>query len=400
MTIDQMTDDLHPTLARLRPSEPISWVPAIGGWLVTDYSRASEILRDPARFTVDDERFTTGRVVGPSMLSTDGDVHRSHRSPFDPLFRRASVADFADTIRTAAADFVRRLSPRGRAELRTSFAAPLAVSVIADFLGLHGDGATADELADVDNRLLTAYRSIVDTVVGLGIGTAEPDDASDAMDELADLIDQAILAGGPLARLIDDDEVTDEKLRSNVAVILFGAIETCEGMTANAIAHVLATQGLPEQLRAGSVEIGRVVNESLRLEPAAAVVDRYATVDIDLPGPTGIVSIAKGDLVEVSLAGANRDPKMFAEPDRFDPGRAGVGQHLAFARGPHVCLGLHLAKLQTAVALETLLLMLPTIQLDETNSTPPRGHIFRKPERLVGVWEPTPPETTSVRSKG
>ncbi len=386
VTIDQLTDDLHPTLARLRASEPISWLPSIGGWLVTGYGGALEVLRDPVRFTVDDERFTTGRVVGPSMLSTDGEAHRAHRGPFEPLFRRASVVEMTGTIRSTAADLVEELNSGGAAELRTAYAAPLAVSVIAAFLGFHDDRTTAADVAEVDSRLLKAYRTIVDTVVGLGTGAADPDDAADAMADLGQLIEQAIGAGGPLAQLIERGGVAEEQLRSNVAVILFGAIETCEGMTANAIAHVLADRFCAERIRDRSVDVDRVVNESLRLEPAAAVVDRYATADIDLPGPTGTVSIVAGDLVEVSLAGANRDPNVFDHPDRFDPGRAGVGQHLAFARGPHVCLGLHLAKLQTAVALETLLMMLPTIRLDEANSTPSRGHIFRKPERLGAVW--------------
>ena len=386
ITIERLTTDLHPTLTRLRANEPVSWLPALGGWLVTDHRTAIEILRDPDRFTVDDDRFTTGRVVGPSMLSTDGAQHRAHRGPFEPMFRRAPVGDFADTIGTTATALVDGFKPNHEAELRTAFAAPLATSVIASFLGFHDHCATTADTARVDDRLLSAYRTIVDTVVGLGTGTADSDDAADAMIHIEDLVERAVRSGGPLARLTDDHGgISREQLRSNVAVILFGAIETCEGMTANAIGHILADGAVIGRLRAGTVDVHRVVNESLRLEPAAAVVDRYATTDIDL-GPNGAASIAAGDLVEVSLAGANRDPTVFPDPDRFDPDRAGVGQHLAFARGPHVCLGLHLAKLQTAVALETLVRELPTIEFDEERSVAPRGHIFRKPERVSATW--------------
>ncbi len=386
VTTGRLDDDLHPTLAGLRSTEPISWLPSLGGWLVTGYAEALEVLRQPASFTVDDERFTTGRVVGPSMLSTDGIDHQLHRRPFEPLFRRASVAGFTDTIRATAAELVDGFTDQREAELRSAYAAPLAVSVIAAFLGFHGGAGTGADVAAVDRRLLTAYRTIVDTVVGLAAGRTDPADASGAMDDLGDLLDRTVRHGGVLAELAARPDVDGDMLRSNVAVILFGAIETCEGMTANAIGHVLTDQEVTDRIRGGDADIDRVVNESLRLEPAAAVVDRYATTDVDLQTRNGVVTIAAGDLVEVSLAGANRDPAVFVDPDRFDPDRARIGHHLAFARGPHVCLGLHLAKLQAAIALQTLLMKLPNVELDAGRSTPPRGSIFRKPERVVARW--------------
>ncbi len=386
VTITTLSDDLHRTLARLRRTEPISRLPAIGGWLVTDYASAVEILRDPERFTVDDERFTTGRVVGPSMLSTDGAAHRSHRQPFEPMFRGGAVAETGGAITTTATELLEGLRANGEAELRSTYAAPLAVDVIARFLGFHHDGDSVAEVRDVNRRLLGAYRSIVATVVGLGTGDTEPDDAADAMEQISELVEGAVQQGGPLAQVVAAESVTAEQLRSNVAVILFGAIETCEGMTANAIGHVLDNESVADRVRSGDVDVGRVVNESLRLEPAAAVVDRYATTDVEMTTAAGTVVIGRGDLVEVSLAGANRDPAVFPDPDRFDPQRSGVGHHLAFARGPHVCLGLHLARLQTTLALRALLAEFPTLRIDRDRSTPPRGHIFRKPERIVAVW--------------
>ena len=386
VTVDQLVDDLHPTLARLRSTEPVSWLPSIGGWLVTGYDQALEVLRDPDRFTVDDERFTTGRVVGPSMLSTDGAEHQRHRQPFEAMFRRAAVATATDAMSETAGRLIDGMRDRGGSELRTTYAAPLAVDVIARFLGFHQHGRSdADQMA-TNERLLMLYRTIVDTVVGLGTGSAEPADAAAAIAELGSLVDDAVAGGGPLAAVAAAGDLSDEELRANVAVILFGAIETSEGMTANAIGHVLGEAGVLQRLRTGSVEVDRVVNESLRLEPAAAVVDRYATVDTVLDTANGGPTIAAGDLVEVSLAGANRDPRVFPYPDRFDPDRDRIGHHLAFARGPHVCLGLHLARRQTAVGLQVLMRELPDLALDAERSTSPAGHIFRKPERVVVRW--------------
>ena len=102
------------------------------------------------------------------------------------------------------------------------------------------------------------------------------------------------------------------------------------------------------------------------MEPAATLVDRYATGAVDLAG----VAISAGDLVSVSLAGANRDPTVFAGPDRFDVSRPNLNLQLAFVRGPHTCLGLHLARLQTIAAVNAVLDCFPTPDSMTTSSRP------------------------------
>jgi cytochrome P450 len=163
---------------------------------------------------------------------------------------------------------------------------------------------------------------------------------------------------------------------------MFGGIETTEGMIANAILHLLAH---PDQLALVETDrslLPNAVEESLRLEPAAAVVDRYATHDVEL----GRSSIRKGELVTISIAGANRDPAFFRDPARFDVRRASARHHLAFAHGPHVCIGMHLARLEAQTAIGRLLDRLPRLRLDPAQPTAPRGLVFRKPPRLDVLW--------------
>src|SRR5919204_819127 len=91
-TLAELEADPHPLLARLREHEPVSWLPVLGGWLVTRRDLALAVMRDPATFTVDDPRFSTAQVVGPSMLTLDGEAHHRHRAPFASPFRPAQVS--------------------------------------------------------------------------------------------------------------------------------------------------------------------------------------------------------------------------------------------------------------------------------------------------------------------
>jgi cytochrome P450 len=113
-------------------------------------------------------------------------------------------------------------------------------------------------------------------------------------------------------------------------------------------------------------------------------VDRYSRRDVSIGG----ADVRRGDLVEISLAGANRDPSFFADPDRFDLHRERARHHVTFAQGPHVCLGMHLARLEAQTALRLVLDRLPNLRLDPEKPTAPRGLVFRKPPTLDVLWSP------------
>jgi cytochrome P450 len=375
VTLADLEADPHPALARLRASGPAVWVPILGAWLVTGYDLAVAVLRDARTFTVDDPRFSTAKVVGPSMLSLDGARHARHRAPFNPAFRREEVhARLASFTRGEAGRLVAAIEPRGAAELRRAVAGPLAVTVMAETLGL----GRADPA-----RILAWYDGIVAAVQAEAAkpGAVDPAGAA-AFAELAASLHEIIAGGGSLLAEVAGP-LTEAEVISNAAVLMFGGIETTEGMIANALLHLLSS---PAQLGLVLADRGLVpaaIEESLRLEPAAAVVDRYATADLRLGGAT----ISAGDQVTVSIAGANRDPATFGDPDAFDVRRPNAGRHLAFAHGPHFCLGAHLARLEAQVAVDTLLARLPGLRLDPRYpSAPPRGLVFRKPLDLRARW--------------
>lgn len=374
ITLQQLEGEPYPIFDVLREHAPVAWVPVLDGWLVTRRELCIEVMRDPVTFTVDDPRFSTAQVVGPSMLSLDGSEHSRHRDPFVFAFRAGAVRDqFTDAVHHLARRRVELIRPEGRAELRRGLAGPLAVEVMTEALQLVGTQPST---------LLSWYDAIVAAVNQISAGDVPGGEGREAFAQLTKAVLDTVETGaGPLAAAATS--LTLEEIASNAAVMLFGGIETAEGMTTNAFWHLLGDPMARAEVASDPSLLPQVVEESLRLEPAAARVDRYATIDHDLGG----AQIRAGNLVIVSLTAANRDPAFFPDPHRFDWHRPNLRQHLTFAQGPHACIGIHLARLETLAALKAALELLPQLALQPSESIPPRGLVFRKPPRLVVTWD-------------
>jgi cytochrome P450 len=325
-------------------------------------------MREAATFTVDDPRFTTGQVVGPSMLSLDGTEHARHRAGFIDGMRPGQIeSDHGEWLDTSATALVERLVPSGRAELRTELAGPWSVLVMARVLGLSLDDAAVA-------RMLQWYQAIVGGVEALSSGHSLPSESVEA----ARLLGKAV----GIAPFVRANELTAAEIASNIAVFLFGGIETVEATIANALFHLLNDAALLEAVRADPSLHAAAVDESQRLEPAASRVDRYATRDVKVAG----AKVRQGDLVIVSLAAANRDPDVFPDPHRFDLHRANARGHITFATGPHACIAMYLARRETVAILQALFDRMPTLHLDPAQSDPPTGLVFRKPARITAWW--------------
>jgi cytochrome P450 len=403
-SVEELDAHPHTLLAQLREHEPVSWVPALRGWIVTRYDLALQVMRDHRSFTVDDPGFSTAQVVGPSMLSLDGTEHARHREPFVPPFRLRPVRDrFTAMVAEEADRLIDRFAPDGRAELRRGFAGPLAAATITHALGLSRN--------EVDT-VLGWYDAIVAAVTDITEGSPPPVSGEEAFEALRERLrsviascDQTALIASCdqafpvascdqtsritsadqaslLAAVAESSDLTVDQIVSNAAVLLFGGIETTEGMIATAALALLEHPAQLEAARRDPGELELAIEESLRLEPAAAMIDRYATTEVELGG----ARILPGELIHISITAANRDPAVFSEPDEFDPHRANVRRHLAFAQGAHVCVGVHLARLEARLGVEALLRRLPGLRLDPNHQLAARGLVFRKPPALHIVW--------------
>ncbi len=371
--------DPYPILHQLRAKTPVVWVEPARMWFVTRHADVLDVLRDPVRFTTDTARSTIRDTFGSQMLSAEGEEQRRYKTATAGPFTARAVRDRAGpAIEAIVARLLDEVPGGYAADLRQSLAAPLALETVAVVLGIPG-------------RYHPAIRDWYDAfAASLANFTWDPDvrrrghEAVAAFREaVAPLLKHPGAAPGLLGvlaaadpRLLDDDEI----LR-NALIILFGGIETTEAMILNAVWALLTHPDALAQVRADPELLGPAIEEATRWEPAVQTCTRHATADTTVRG----VSIGSGDTVQCMIGGANRDPEVFTDPDRFDLRRANADQHLSFGSGRHFCLGAALARLEARTALSALLTRFPDLSLDPS-APPPSGAEFRKPPALPVIW--------------
>jgi len=161
-------------------------------------------------------------------------------------------------------------------------------------------------------------------------------------------------------------------------------VETTYRASGNLLVAMLTDPSLLEMVRSNRNIMRGAIEEALRWEPPISTVVRVAKRDCELGG----IAIPKGTNVSVSVAAANRDPVHYPNPDHFDPTRKSFA-HLTFGAGPHVCLGMPLARMETMVAINALLDRLPDLHLDPTAPEPViNGVAFRSPAALPVEYTP------------
>ncbi len=374
-TLAELAADPHPRLARHRAHEPVSWLPELDG--AGDPPR-SGAERDARPRDLHRRRppvlHRTGRRSEHAVPG--GDEHARHREPFTAPFRPREVrVGFASFIERETERLITALEPAGAVELRRAFAGPLAVAVVTEALGLVG--TTAD-------TVLSWYDSIVRSVSDITAGHAGHAAGAEAYARLRAAVEATVSDPGTASLLGSAAErLALPEVASNAAVLMFGGIETTEAMITNALLHLLRHPGQLALVRDDDGLLDGAIEESLRLEPERR---SWTATPPVTPSSAGL-RLLGGELVTVSLAGANRARPVFPDPDRFDVRRENARLQLAFAHGPHYCLAAHLARLETRIALQRLLERLPALRLDPARPAAPQGLVFRKPPTLHVLWD-------------
>ena len=332
------------------------------------YQDVRAVLKDPETFSSKAYEEGIALVMGPTFLAMDGTEHIHHRGLVAGAFRRTALDRWrSEVMEPTVQRLIDALEPKD--ELVRALTLPLPVQVIAAILGV-----------PVDDHVRFATLSI--TLIGMA---ADFDEGMAASRELRDYFSRIVeqRRREPRDDVISDlvrAEIDDEHMYGFLRLLLPAGMETTYRLLGNLLAALLSDRETWERVRDDRSLIDRAIEEALRWEAPVQYIDRLTTRAVSLGG----TDLEAGTVVALALGSANRDETVFDDPDRFDidrfdPDRAGPA-HLAFADGPHRCLGEHLARAEVTVALNALLDRVPELRLVE----PPviRGHAFRSPERL------------------
>ncbi len=385
VTLEELEADPYPVYARLRDEEPVSWVPAVQLWLVTRYDDVRAVDLDPATFTAATEPSTLNRTMGTNMLGSEGPHQEWIRAVVEPPFRPRDVeARTQGMIPALAAELVDGFAERGEVDLFTAFADPMSVRSLQFMLGL-------DDVAWED--LLRWNQGMMPGLANFEGDPAKQEPADRASAELGAAIEGVLdrLESEPdasvLSWMLHHEEggrrMSREEIVANARLMLSGGLQEPRDVIALA---VWALGSHPEQLDAVREDrslVKAAVEETLRWSGPVGTSTRQTTRVVSLAG----VDLPEGALVGAVLSSANRDPRRFTEPDRFDIRRS-EGAHLAFAIGTHFCLGAWFGRHLARVSLEILFDRLPRLGLDPDRPPTISGWEFRAPDSMWVRWDP------------
>jgi cytochrome P450 len=178
---------------------------------------------------------------------------------------------------------------------------------------------------------------------------------------------------------LDGERLDDEEIFSFLRLLLPAGVETTYRSTGNLLFALLSHPEQLDAVRADRSLLPRAIEEALRFETPLLNITRLATKDVVLSD----VAIPAGSTIMLMLASANREAGRYSNPDRFDILRPEPQPHISFGHGPHVCLGMHMARLEMRVATNLLLDRLPDLRLDPDGNDPHiHGGVFRSPTSL------------------
>lgn len=369
---DRTRDDPYSLYAALRRHDPVHRSVAARGWFLLRHADCLRLLRDE-RFSADDRHLAiyarrrawaiADGLVDPSepdepvMLRRDPPDHTRLRRLVSKAFTPRAIARLRPRIEALTGEMLGRLAGGGTVDLIEALAVPLPITVIAEMLGIPAeDRATFKRWSDhlvgfldplaapapaVLRRTVDEFRTYMDALA------AERRRAP--ADDLLTALVQAEDAG---------DRLSAQELHGTLALLLAAGNETTTNLIGNGTLALLRHPEQRERLRTEPGIAERAVDELLRWDSPVQLTMRIPLEDAELDGHR----LRRGQAVIAVLGSANRDPAVFAEPDRLDLGRAG-GDHLAFGYGIHFCLGAQLARLEGEVVLGELVRRFPDMRL-------------------------------------
>ena len=388
-------ENMQALFAQARREEPVFFSEPLGSWVVTRYEDIHAILQDTRRFSsVIGSQILEMLLPEPReylrqagyrdipLLFDDPPEHTRSRQLVARLFSKESLASLEPIVRALAEEMVDGFVLERQVDLIPRLVNPLPLRVLFVWLGLPLEMmdtfkqwafrltqllSRQAQTLEEQNLCVRAVTDMQRYVAGL-LSERMERPREDGMSVLTER----------LAGAASQDPM---ELAAMVMVVLSAGHETSSGLLGMAVRVLLEEPERWRRLREQPQALARWVEEILRYESPVTPVARMTTTEVEVAG----VKLPAGVRVMLFLISGNRDERRFPEPDRFDPARPDVGQHLAFAKGIHVCVGAGLARLEARVMLEVLIRRLPGLRLAE----PPRfiPGAVRLHERLLVAWD-------------
>ncbi len=379
-------EDPYPFYAALRATAPACVVDPVGAWLVTSYDAVLEVLRQPELYSSLAMRaaMTQGRLDDdegppPMVISSDPPQHTRLRTLVNRGFTPRRIQRMEPLVRRITKDLFAEIDRRGECDLVGDLTVPLPVMVISEMLGIE-----PERFEDFKR-----WSQVIVSVFGRSPSEDQLETFHVTLDELDNYLEPLIerRRSNPRDDIIsvltqkeEEDALSADELIGFVILLLIAGNETTTNLIGNTI---IALWDNPEQLALLNTSPERIpdaVEEALRFSSPVQMLFRQTTQDVELGGE----KIPEGAIVMPCYAAANRDPKRFEDPDRFDIGRDSQG-HVAFGLGLHFCLGASLARLEARIALEALVPRLAKLRCREERIRWSESPFLRGPQRLLAA---------------
>jgi cytochrome P450 len=341
------------------------------------FDAVNKVFRDGRVFSSKPYDKTIGLFMGPTILAMDGKKHRDHRNLVSAAFKSRALTRWEPTIvRPVCNALIDEFIDTGEADMVRDFTFEFPTRIIAQLLGLPAED-------------LPMFRKRAEQLISYHVNYERAFEASAALkDYFVEQIERRKskptedIIGDLVTAEIDGEKLSDEAIYSFLRLLLPAGLETTYRSSGNLL-YLLLTH--PVQFAAVQADrelIAQAIEEGLRFETPLTTVQRFATEDTELEG----VDVPARSVIGVCIGSANRDERRWERSEEFDIFRKHV-PHISFAAGEHTCLGLHLARLETRVALECLLTRLTNIRLLTDHDPHIHGQPFRSPTALPVTFE-------------
>jgi cytochrome P450 len=383
--------DPYPEFARLREQSPVFRQEAVfegssPSYLLYRHADVTRTLRDGETFSsaviADGMRDVWGRKI---IVGMDAPEHHRHRALVSVAFRQRTLARWEESLVGRIVDeLIDGFADRGFADLAADYTFAFPARVISGVLGLPEED----------------FEQFQRWAIGIISVAFDWDRAVQCSRELRDYLSRIVeerrreprddVVTDLVTAELDGEALDDEEIYSFLRMLLPAGIETTFRSSGNLLYLLLTHPDQLDAIRDDRSLIPRAIEEGLRYESPVMITPRVTVT----PTTLGEVEVPAGTTVTCMLGSANRDPEACENPETFNIFRD-PNQPLSFGAGPHLCLGMHLARLESRVALNALLDRLPNLHLDQNEAHRRDAHIhggilFRSPTSLPVQWESAP----------